>query len=498
MKQFLALALFIFASAISYAQNPLLAFGRPPNSIQATANALMQDPDLTNASMTFYCFDVDSMKMVAEIRPQTSLVPASIQKVITTATALEMLGPGYRVSTRIQYTGYIDSMCVLHGDIYIKGGGDPALGGKRFKKRYGNFMEDWADAVMQLGIDSIDGRVIGDATSFSPENVPATWIWGDLGNYYGAGPNGLSIYDNKVVYEFQTGPNKGDTAHLICTYPYMPFANIINLVKASNTKTDDAYIIGGPYDQTRIIKGAIPKGKESFTVRGAMPDPALQAAFDLESELFARGVRVANRATTIRAMHVNNEFVDTLERNEVFKTRSPALSSLVHHTNMYSVNLFAEHILNWISLKRYGRGSTNSGTNAVTQFWKKKGIDTRGMYINDGSGLSRFNAVSAKQMVDILVYMRKRSKSWKTFNKSLPLAGKSGTLIRLCKGSNSYNNLRAKSGTMTRVKSFAGYVKTKSGRRLAFAVIVNNFNCSTTKVQKKLEKLLNAMGDYTQ
>ena len=487
--------MFLIAFA-GFSQNPFAGFGSPPNAIQATANAIMQDPELQNASMSFYCFDVDSMKMVAEIRPNTSLVPASIQKVVTTATALEMLGGGYRVSTLVQYTGYIDSMCVLHGDVYIKGGGDPALGGNRFKKRYGNFMEDWADAIMQLGIDSIDGRVIGDASVFSSENVPATWIWGDLGNYYGAGPNGLSIYDNKVVYEFKSGENSGDSTEIICTYPYMPFANIINLVKASNTKTDDAYIIGGPYDQTRIVKGAIPKGKESFKVRGAMPDPAQQAAFDLECALFERGVRVSGRATTVRTLMISGFAADTLERTEVYKTRSPALSSLVHHTNMYSVNLFAEHILNWIALKRYGRGSTNSGSNAVTQFWKKKGVDTRGMYVNDGSGLSRFNAVSAKQMVDILVYMRKRSKSWKTFNSSLPLAGKSGTLIKLCKGSNSYNNLRAKSGTMTRVKSFAGYVKTKSGRRLAFAVIVNNFNCSTTKVQKKLEKLLNAMGNY--
>lgn len=486
-----------FVTQFSSAQNPMLAAFAQPNKIQATAEAMANDPLLKNASFTFYCYDMDSGKVLAEYHPLTSLVPASTQKIVTTATALDMLGGGYRVKTLVQHDGYIDSMCVLHGNIYIKGGGDPALGGSRFKKRYKDFMWEWSEAIAQMGIDSIDGKVVGDAQVFTEEMTPATWIWGDLGNYYGAGPSGLTIYDNVLKYEFRSGPEKGDSAWLICTTPYNPNLRAENRVKAANVKKDNSYVIGGQYEDYRLIKGQIPKGEDAFVVRGTLPDPAYQAAFDLEAALFQHGVALSGRASTVRKLRIEHNHIDTAERFEITKKYSPSLTSLVHQTNMYSVNLYAEHILNFISLKRTGRGSTYSGAAAVTPYWKKKGIDVTGMYVSDGSGLSRFNAINSRQMVQILVYMRKKSKQSSNFYKSLPLAGKSGTLSRMCKGSNSFNNLRAKSGTMTRVKSYAGYVKTKSGRHLAFAMIVNNYNCSASQVAKKLEKIMNAMGDYT-
>lgn len=479
----------------SNGQNPLAQALAPSNSIQASVNQFVVDPSIQNGSFSFYCIDLDSQKVIASYDERRSLVPASTQKVVTTATALDVLGPNYRTKTLIQYTGYIDTNCVLHGDVYIKGGGDPALGGDRFKKRYEGLMQKWANAIVQLGIDSIDGRVIGDATAFSDDIAPATWIWGDLGNYYGAGPCGLSIYENKLRLEFSSGPEAGDSTTIICTKPYVPGLLIDNQVKAAKIKNDQAYIVGGPYAFNRVAKGAIPKGKESFEVRSALPDPAYLAAFDFEHELHMHGVKVGKHASTLRRLRLFENFVDTAERQEVFKTYSPALSSLIKYTNMYSVNLYAEHILNFIALRKKGKGSTTSGANYVLGHWKKKGVDVTGMYVSDGSGLSRFNAINAKQMVQILAYMR-TSKHWKVFKGSLPVAGKSGTLTRYCRGSNSYNNLTAKSGTMTRVKSFAGYVKSKSGRNLAFCMIVNNFTCSQGQLKKKLEVLMNTMGDF--
>ena len=156
---------------------------------------------------------------------------------------------------------------------------------------------------------------------------------------------------------------------------------------------------------------------------------------------------------------------------------------------MYSINLFAEHLMNQIGVSKYRSGDTGSGTQATTLFWKEKELDTDGFYVNDGSGLSRFNGVTAKQLVGILKYMNE-SKNKDLFLRTLPIAGKSGTMRNFAKGTVAHGKVRAKSGTMTRVKSYAGYVTTKNKRNIAFAIIANNYNCSSFQMKKKMEKII--------
>ena len=145
--------------------------------------------------------------------------------------------------------------------------------------------------------------------------------------------------------------------------------------------------------------------------------------------------------------------------------------------------------MNQIGVSKYRSGDTGSGTQATTLFWKEKELDTDGFYVNDGSGLSRFNGVTAKQLVGILKYMNE-SKNKDLFLRTLPIAGKSGTMRNFAKGTVAHGKVRAKSGTMTRVKSYAGYVTTKNKRNIAFAIIANNYNCSSFQMKKKMEKII--------
>ncbi len=486
-----------------------------PNSIEIAMKRLLKDADLQNASFGFYVIDLKTKEVLAEHDPNLSLVPASTQKLVTTATALEILGANRRFKTLLQYDGQLDTsyvsttivdstgtkevndtVIVLRGNIYIKGGGDPALGSSITHKSgtEAAFLEKWVASIKAMGIDSIKGRVIGDAQIFSTEMIPTTWIWGDMGNYYGAGPCGLTVYDNMCRVEFASGSNAGDSTQIVCVKPYMPELRFSNHVVASNTNKDNAYIYGAPYTDLRYVKGSIPKRKESFEVRGTIADPAYLIAFELEHALFQNGINIAQPASTIRRLMLEGP-VEKQERTTISSTRSPSVSQIVYHTNMRSVNLFAEHLLNHIGIARYKSGSTISGTNAVLKFWEEKGLDVRGMYVNDGSGLSRFDAITAKQQVGILQYMT-TSKNYATFNKSLPVAGKTGTLKSVCRKTSAQGNLRAKSGYMSRVRSYAGYVTTKSKRKLAFSMILNNYNCTPTEAKKKLEKLMVAMADY--
>ncbi|MCB0401422.1 MAG: D-alanyl-D-alanine carboxypeptidase/D-alanyl-D-alanine-endopeptidase [Flavobacteriales bacterium] len=457
-------------------------------ALRDAIQVLVADDDLKNASVGFYALDLDSNKIISGISSNKTLVPASTMKLVTTATALEMMGSGKRFSTFLKYSGEIDTNCVLHGNIYIVGGGDPCLGSPKFDSHYGDLIGNWAEEVRQQGIDSIDGRVIGDATIFNEQMIPSTWIWGDLGNYYGAGPCGLSIHENMCELTLQSG-KKGDTTVISCVNPYIPDMTIDNYVKGMITDDDESYILGGPYQQKRVIKGGIPVNQEEFSVRGSIPDPAYLAAFELDMELRMNGMKIARSATTIRKLKNEEGVEDDSQRHIIKTTYSPRLSSIIEMTNMYSINLYAEHIMNQIGLFKYGSGDTGSGTQATTEFWKGRGLDTDGFYVYDGSGLSRFNAVTPRQLVGILALLYE-SKNYKIFLSTLPVAGKSGTLRNVGKGTAASGKVRAKSGTMTRVKSYAGYVTTKNKRNIAFALIVNNHNCSAYEMKKKMEKIM--------
>ncbi|MDC3336294.1 D-alanyl-D-alanine carboxypeptidase/D-alanyl-D-alanine-endopeptidase [Flavobacteriales bacterium] len=465
------------------------------NSIQNLAEKMMAESDFRNASISFYVLDIDSNKVIADLDGARSMVPASTMKIVTTATALEELGSYYKFKTYLEYDGTIDSASkTLNGNIYIKGGGDPSLGSRFFSKKINLFKKEWFDAIRKLGIDSITGSIIGDATWFKDDMIPTTWIWGDIGNYYGAGPSGLSIYDNTFYLDFTSGPKSGDPTEITCIRPYVPGLNVDNRVVSANIRNDQAYIFGAPYNQNRIIQGRIPKNKENFEVKGAMPDPAYQAAWELSWLLIDSGLVVNGVPTTVRRSRAKGQEFEA-KRIRFHEHRSPSLSQIIYWTNMLSINLYAEHLLRALAKRKYKDGSNFSGTVAIGKHWEAKGINTIGLHVNDGSGLSRYNAISAEHLTRILASMDS-SKYSKSFKSSLPIAGRSGTLKNMCKGTSAEGNLRAKSGTMSRVKSYAGYVTTKSKRRLAFSVIINNHSCTGQELKKKLERLMVTMASY--
>ncbi len=163
-------------------------------------------------------------------------------------------------------------------------------------------------------------------------------------------------------------------------------------------------------------------------------------------------------------------------------------------TNQMSVNWRASKLLRKIGGKVYNTATTAAGVKAIMDFWTTKGVDTEGMYFYDGNGLSKNNAISPKQLVDALYAMR-TSPYFQVFYESLPLAGMTGTLHRAMKGSAAQGRIRAKTGTISSVKSFAGYVHTVSGRKLVFSLIVNGFSCRVKLMKKKLESVMIRMAE---
>ena len=451
------------------------------------------DRDIQNGSFGFYALNTKTGEVIGQFNCNQSLLPASTMKVITTATALELFGSRHQFKTTLEYDGFIDENCILQGDLYIKGGGDPTLGSSYFFNQHlrFKFLKEWAEAVLMAGIYGINGSIIADDQIFSGEVIPSSWAWGDIGNYYGACATGLSVFDNVFELEFSSG-GVGELAKINNTFPFIPYMQLSSEVKGSNAADDNAFIFGGPNSFQRIVRGEIPAGKASFLVKGAIPDPPLLAAFALNEVLKKYGVVISAEPATVSRVTLKTGL--NPKRKEIKDFNSPELGKIVYWTNMKSVNSFAEHLLNHIGLQKFKSGNTESGTKAITDFWKIKGIDTQGMFISDGSGLSRANGITARQMAEVIKHMT-GSSEFDAFYNSLPVAGKSGSIASICKGTSAEGNLRAKSGYLNRVRSYTGYVHSKRGNLIAFAIIANNYTCTATQMKLKLEKVMIELAD---
>lgn len=165
------------------------------------------------------------------------------------------------------------------------------------------------------------------------------------------------------------------------------------------------------------------------------------------------------------------------------------MSEIIKLTNIKSVNLFAEAILKALGMKKKNEGSEQAGIEVVKNFWASKNVDLAGFQMEDACGLSRKNKISTRQLSEMLKVLSKE-KTYQVFSESLPVAGQSGGMASMLKNTVADNNLKAKTGNMDKIKSYAGYVTNAGGKELAFALIFNNYNCSNAILKQKSEKIL--------
>lgn len=442
--------------------------GRPtesfsPDKLMGFMQEAQKHEALRHAMLGAYVVELDSDSVWLDYHSQWGMATGSTMKAITTATALASLGPDFTFQTQLGYSGKIEGS-TLKGDLYIIGGGDPTLGINNLD----GVLKRWEGAVKQAGIRTIEGDIIGDASYFSPYLLPRTWIWEDLGNYYGAGACALNIHENYYRLYFST-PSTGGVTKIKYMTPKVDGLSFQNeLVSGPVGSGDKGYIFGAPFTYNRVMRGTVPPNRKSFSLKGSLPDPALQTAQWLKAQLKKSGIEAKEARSNYR--QTNNtpslSLIDTL--------LSPTLSKIVDKTNTKSVNTYAEAMLKMLGKKLQGEGSTKAGAAAVMNFWKDKNLEMEGFIMEDGSGLSRFNSITPKQITEILAHCTQEA--WfQEFESSLAVAGQKGTLRRMCINSPATGRIFAKSGYINRVRCYVGYANTYGGKRVAFAIMANNF-----------------------
>lgn len=339
----------------------------------------------------------------AAARPR---ILASNMKIFTTATALSRLGPHSRIPTRVFADGEVDAGGTLRGSLYLKGGGDPALGTPAFYNRYrgglGTNLFALRAQIRAAGIRAITGRLYADD----------------------------SVFDRR-----RGVPDSG-----FATSPYV-----------------------GPLSGLAFNSGF--RGATSYS--GFAPDPARLAARKLARSLRAGGVRVPARVARGRA---------PARAERVAVVRSPTVHALADFTNVYSDNFFAETMIKLLGARLGRGGTTAAGAAVVRGFARSLGSDVQAA---DGSGLTRSNRASPRQVVDLLRGMRE-DPAGEEFIQDLPLSGTEGTLTGRTTGSAAYRRCRAKTGTISGVSTLSGYCFNRSGRIMAFSILMNSVRSSAT------------------
>jgi D-alanyl-D-alanine carboxypeptidase/D-alanyl-D-alanine-endopeptidase (penicillin-binding protein 4) len=461
-----------------------------PARLQTEIDTLNKDEALTHGSWGLCVIDVDSGNVIATNDADRSMMPASTMKILTTGAAMGLLGKDYRYTTFIEYDGVYDIAAgIVHGNIFIRGTGDPTLESAHFPSDTVNGFAGLPKKLKEMGIKIIEGNIYGDKTFFSDNPLPDGWTWGDLGQYYGAGTSGLDYKDNKVTLYFNS--MKGDSGRLEKVYPQPKGTRYITYVTADGKK-DEAYVYGALNGTNYQIYGSIPAGKKEYEVEASNPDPAMTCAEDVFNGCVKRGIIVGGSAKTWNRIDQRNS--KPFLRKTLMTYSSPTLTEIIAVTNKHSDNIYAEQLLRTLGALKGEDGTTEAGTVVVRNYWSSQGIDIDGMYLMDGSGLSRSDLVTTRQQCTIL-YKISKMPWFAEFDSSLPVAGREGSMSSLCKGTCAENNMRAKTGYINRARGYAGYVKTKSGRLVCFSLLANNYTCTPTEMKKKLEKILVAIAE---
>lgn len=427
------------------------------DQIDVTINRMMTDPVLRNANWGFVVYDPKTKKIVSSYNERSAFVPASTTKLLTTETAVSLLGPKFRWITQFEYSGDIDSEGNLNGNLYIVGSGDPSLGtGKAGASSYSGIVSDFIYALADKGIKKVNGDIVIQNAVFKENKLstlPENIVWMENSNYY------LPV---------------GSTLNIDPRNEQL-------LAKQKNPFEDNKrYFYISPYINKLVFADKFSGG--ALTTQ--LPNAPTYLANSLRNSLIKSGIPIIGKVVT--------KLIDPTpeKRKTITAYKSPTLKEIVVDTNLRSDNDLSEAILRMVGFQKMGDQSLASGRSVVTEHLREKNFDMEGLNYMDGSGLSRSNMVTPIAQVKFLTNLMNEP-YYKDFFESLPTAGQTGTLKKSFFG-NAYGQIFAKTGTLNKVKTLAGYIKTRSGKTLAFSLLINNYAGSVDQVKSRMEELLDS------
>jgi len=429
---------------------------------------------------------LDRDERLFELNPRTLLVPASAAKLVALATAVGAVGWNYRFETTVRATGPIVDG-TLQGDLIVVGSGDPTIGG-----RAGEDLRGWIDALKALGIRRIDGRVIGDDDSVEEPRPQLAWAWDDLGYTTGVLFGALNLAENRMAVTVTPWSTPGGPTSLTVE-PHAAYRPLDNRsVTGAPGSTQLLWPEQRPGEPFLTIAGSIPAGAPPARLQVSAGNPTFWFASVLRNRLLRDGIEVTGEAFDVDDVRPP----PARDASQVLHThRSRTLAEIAQPLLKDSINLYGEAVMRLNAAP--GVSPTNDAAiDGMRQRMDAWGISRDAWQVIDGSGLSRRNTIAAEAMIAILqrMYDASGASPWMM---ALPVAGRDGTLEARMKGTPAEGSVRAKTGTMSNIRSLAGYVRTRDGENLAFAIMADNFEGPGRAATAAIDRIAVALANFS-
>jgi D-alanyl-D-alanine carboxypeptidase/D-alanyl-D-alanine-endopeptidase (penicillin-binding protein 4) len=457
----------------------------PAEQLQSDLTAATKMPGVQRATWGVAVQSLSRNERIFDLNAQTLLVPASVAKLVSVATAADAVGWDYRFTTTMRASGPVEGGA-LHGDLLIVGGGDPAIGG-----RGGDDLSAWIDALRAAGVKHIDGRIVGVDDAYEDPRPGFAWSWDDLGYSTGAIFGALNLAENRLTVTVNPGAFAGASTSLAFNVEAQDLPITNRSITGAAGSATLVWPEMRPGETTLTIAGSVPVGGMPATLTVSAGNPTAWFARVLRRRLISSGIDVAGPSVDADDVSIGSPDAATI----VYTYRSHPLSEIAQPLLKESINLYGEAVqrLNAAGPPPRNNDQALEGIKRRLTSW---GISGDAFQLVDGSGLSRRDVLAPEALLNVLSRMYDPSAN-SPWMRALPIAGIDGTLAARMKGTAGENNVRAKTGTMSNVRSLAGYATSRGGEVLAFVAIVNNFEGSGAQANAALDAIAVRLASFS-
>jgi D-alanyl-D-alanine carboxypeptidase/D-alanyl-D-alanine-endopeptidase (penicillin-binding protein 4) len=455
----------------------------PADGLAARLGAIF-DTGTVNALWAVKVVSLDTGAVLFERNPRLLVMPASTMKVVTLAVAADRLGWDARFTTRLETTGTVTDG-VLTGDLIVTGGGDPTIGEREDAPRV---LDDWACRLATLGIRRVEGRLVGDDDAFPDQALGTGWAWDDLPFGFAAPTGALQYHESAAQVVITAGP-RPDTPASIRLEP--AGTDLVVTGQVWTTAPDVPALV---YTSRRLssrtleVSGTVPRSDRDYVRNVAVDNPTRAFLGAFRDALVRNGIAVTGESVDVDDLAAKPPAIRTV----LLTHESPPLAEIAVRLMKTSQNLIAETLMTRIGLvsDTPDVDPMTAARGAYERTLAAWGVPADSIVVADGSGLSRYDLLTAEALVVVLTQMARDPRHAAPFEASLPIMGVDGTLERRQRNTVLEGRVRAKTGTISNVRALAGFLTTQGGERLAFAVVANNFKARGSVVDGVVDRAL--------
>ncbi len=440
--------------------------------ITSKIDELLKDDFFNSTVAGISAFNLTTNEPIIERNAKLLMRPASNMKVLTTATMLYFLGPEYKYYTGIYSDGLVKNN-ILYGDIYFYGNGDPSFSASD--------LDSLIAILKEKNISEITGNIYGDVSAYDSVFWGEGWMWDD--DPETEFPYFTPLILNESSIDIKLEKSNSDGTVNISIFPESNYFKVTNNVEIVN-EGKNRFIISRDWinrSNDIIVKGKINKDFNGYTRHITLFNPQDFFMYYAVERLKANEIKINS----------DYKFKDRPAGTNELAAIESRFGDLIIKLNKESNNLYAEAALKAIALELGGKpASSKKGAKFIDSLVTLIGLDKHSYNFSDGSGVSHYNLVSAELLNRLLNYFYiNHPQLFQVLYESFPIGGIDGTLRRRMKSEKIFNNVHAKTGTLSGVSTLSGYMNAQNGDLISFSILTQNYVGSSSIAREFQDKI---------